>query len=263
MRRTAIERLLPAAYQRAAGPGSVLGALLDVMEALHAPDEAVLADVDALFGPYRTPDGFVAYLTRWVAMDHVVAAPRVDAPLPLPVGRLRDLVAHGALLARWRGTPYGMRTALELATGVTGFVLDEPADRPFHLVVRVPPAAVDRIALVTRIVEAEKPAAVTVEVLAVTAAPPGDPAPPTDPPPSDPPPPDTPPSDPAPPDPAPSDPAPPDPDPPGPEPTGPAPTGPKADETAPDGASGVASVRAVGRAHVPPPPPHQPPEEPS
>ncbi|MEE3921610.1 hypothetical protein V2I01_35150 [Micromonospora sp. BRA006-A] len=126
---------------RTSGPPArgVLGALLDVMEALHAPDEAVLADVDALFGPYRTPDGFVAYLTRWVAMDHVVAAPRADAPLPLPVGRLRDLVAHGALLARWRGTPYGMRTALELATGVTGFVLDEPPERPFHLVVRVPP----------------------------------------------------------------------------------------------------------------------------
>lgn len=178
MRRAAIERLLPAAYQRAAGPGSVLGALLDVMEALHAPDEAVLADVDALFGPYRTPDGFVAYLTRWVAMDHVVAAPRADAPLPLPVGRLRDLVAHGALLARWRGTPYGMRTALELATGVTGFVLDEPPDRPFHLVVRVPPAAADRLALVTRIVEAEKPAAVTVEVVASPADPePADPGP--------------------------------------------------------------------------------------
>ncbi|MGV9764623.1 phage tail protein [Micromonospora tulbaghiae] len=217
MRRAAIERLLPAAYQRAAGPGSVLGALLDVMEALHAPDEAVLADVDALFGPYRTPDGFVAYLTRWVAMDHVVAAPRADAPLPLPVGRLRDLVAHGALLARWRGTPYGMRTALELATGVTGFVLDEPPDRPFHLVVRVPPAAADRLALVTRIVEAEKPAAVTVEVLA-----------------------------------APADAAPPDPEPPGREP-------PEAAEPA----AGVATVRAVGRAHVPAPLPHDPPEEPS
>ncbi|WP_431943315.1 phage tail protein [Micromonospora marina] len=217
MRRAAIERLLPAAYQRAAGPGSVLGALLDVMEALHAPDEAVLADVDALFGPYRTPDGFVAYLTRWVAMDHVVAAPRADAPLPLPAGRLRDLVAHGALLARWRGTPYGMRTALELATGVTGFVLDEPPERPFHLVVRVPPAAADRLALVTRIVEAEKPAAVTVEVVAVPA-----------------------------------DAAPPGPEPPDREP-------PEAAEPA----AGVATVRAVGRAHVPAPLPHDPPEEPS
>ncbi|MCI4065772.1 phage tail protein [Micromonospora sp. R77] len=164
MRRTAIERLLPAAYQRAAGPGSVLGALLDVMETLHAPDEAVLADVDALFAPYRAPDGFVAYLTRWVAMDHVVAAPGGGAPVPLPPGRLRNLVAHGALLARWRGTPYGMRTALELATGVTGFVLDEPAERPFHVVVRVPPAAADQLAVITRVVEGEKPAAVTVEI---------------------------------------------------------------------------------------------------
>lgn len=225
MRRAAIERLLPAAYQRAAGPGSVLGALLDVMEALHAPDEAVLADVDALFGPYRTPDGFVAYLTRWVAMDHVVAAPRADAPLPLPAGRLRDLVAHGALLARWRGTPYGMRTALELATGVTGFVLDEPPERPFHLVVRVPPAAADRLALVTRIVEAEKPAAVTVEVLASPVdAEPADPVPAT---PSPPP-----------------DSGPPEPD-------------------AAEPAAGVAAVRAVGRAHVPAPLPHDPPEEPS
>ncbi|MEU0958617.1 phage tail protein [Micromonospora aurantiaca] len=225
MRRAAIERLLPAAYQRAAGPGSVLGALLDVMEALHAPDEAVLADVDALFGPYRTPDGFVAYLTRWVAMDHVVAAPRADAPLPLPAGRLRDLVAHGALLARWRGTPYGMRTALELATGVTGFVLDEPPERPFHLVVRVPPAAADRLTLVTRIVEAEKPAAVTVEVLASpVGAEPADPVPAT---PSPPP-----------------DSGPPEPD-------------------AAEPAAGVAAVRAVGRAHVPAPLPHDPPEEPS
>ncbi|MDG4800473.1 phage tail protein [Micromonospora sp. WMMD980] len=246
MRRTAIERLLPAAYQRAAGPGSVLGALLDVMEALHAPDEAVLADVDALFGPYRTPDGFVAYLTRWVAMDHVVAAPRADAPLPLPLGRLRDLVAHGALLARWRGTPYGMRTALELATGATGFVLDEPADRPFHLVVRVPPAAADRLALVSRIVEAEKPAAVTVEVVAADADPPADSPPPTEPTPT--------PAEPVPPTPA--EPVPPTPA--EPVPPSPAdPTPPPVDPTPPP----AGPVRAVGRAHVPPP--HDPPEEPS
>ncbi|MGS2614931.1 phage tail protein [Micromonospora sp. LZ34] len=166
MRRAAIERLLPAAYQRACVPGSVLWALLDVMEALHAPDEAVLADVDALFAPYRAPDAMVVQLTRWVAMDHVVASPRPDAPLPLPLGRLRDLVAHGALLARWRGTPYGLRLALEVATGLPGFVLEEPADRPFHVVVRVPAAATgQQLAVVTRIVEAEKPASTTVEIV--------------------------------------------------------------------------------------------------
>jgi phage tail-like protein len=169
MRRAAIERLLPAAYQRASAPGSVLRALVDVMEALHAPDEEILAEVDELFAPYRTPDGFVPYLTRWVSMDHVAASPldpgaRHDAPLPA-VGRLRDLVAQGAQLARWRGTPYGMRRALQIATGVTGFVVDEPADRPFHIVVRVPQAATQHLALIYRVVEAEKPAATTSEVL--------------------------------------------------------------------------------------------------
>ncbi|AEB45880.1 phage tail protein [Micromonospora maris] len=176
MRRAGIERLLPAAYQRACVPGSVLWALLEVMEGLHAPDEAVLAEVDALFAPYRAPGEMVAYLARWVAMDHLVAAPRRDAPLPLPLSRLRDLVAHGAHLAAWRGTPDGLRTVLELATGVTGFVLDEPPDRPFHLVVRVPAAAADQVALIGRIVEAEKPAAVTAEVI-VDSAPVVEPAP--------------------------------------------------------------------------------------
>ncbi|TCB98536.1 phage tail protein [Micromonospora zingiberis] len=171
MRRAGIERLLPAAYQRACVPGSVLWALLDVMEGLHTPDEAVLAEVDALFAPYRAPGAMVAYLARWVAMDHLVAVPRRDVSLPLPLSRLRDLVAHGAELAAWRGTPDGLRTALELATGVTGFVLDEPADRPFHVVVRVPPAAAGQVALIGRIVEAEKPAAVTAEISVETTAP--------------------------------------------------------------------------------------------
>ncbi|GAB3936461.1 phage tail protein [Micromonospora vulcania] len=171
MRRSAIERLLPAAYQRACVPGSVLWALLEVMEELHAPDEAILAEVDALFDPYRAPDRLVAQLTRWVAMDHVVASPRPDAPLPLPVGRLRDLVANAALLARWRGTPYGMRRALELATGLSGFAIDEPADRPFHVVVRLPAVAAGQLAVITRIVEAEKPASATVEIVVTKESP--------------------------------------------------------------------------------------------
>ena len=78
-------------------------------------------------GPGR---GWSPFLARWVAMDHLVASPRPDAPLPLPVGRLRDLVANAALLARWRGTPYGMRRALELATGLPGFAIDEPTSSP-------------------------------------------------------------------------------------------------------------------------------------
>ncbi|NUO55370.1 MAG: phage tail protein [Hamadaea sp.] len=163
MRRAAIERLLPAAYQRAAVPGSVLGALLDAMETLHEPDERLLADVDSLFSAYRTSAALAAYLTRWVALDQVIAAPS-GARLPIRPGDLRNLVAIGAHLAQWRGTPYGLCRALEVATGVPGFTVAEPADRPFHLIVHVPPAAADRLALVTRLVAVEKPAATTFEL---------------------------------------------------------------------------------------------------
>ena len=168
MRHQAIERLLPAAFQRAATPGSPLRALLEVMEELHAPDEAILDSVDELFRPYRTPDAFVPYLAGWLALDHLLPAPGRSAPggqLPMPVGRLRDLVAHGAELAQWRGTPTGLRRTLEIATGVTGFGIDEPPGRPFHVVVRVPPAAADQMALVRRVVDTEKPAATTAEVV--------------------------------------------------------------------------------------------------
>jgi phage tail-like protein len=165
MRRAAIERLLPSAYQRASVPGSVLYALIDLMEVLHAPDEEILDHSDQLVAPYRTADAFPAYLLHWVAMDHVLAAPTRDAADAMPVGRLRNLVAEGAALARWRGTPYGLRRALRLATGISGYVIDEPADHAFHFVVRAPQAAAGQVGLIRRIVEAEKPVATTFDVV--------------------------------------------------------------------------------------------------
>jgi phage tail-like protein len=157
MRRSAIERLLPAAYQQAAGPGTVLAALLAVMEGLHEPSERVLAAAPELFSPYRTRPDLVPFLAGWVAADHL----RLP---PVPVGRLRDLVATGAATAQWRGTATGLRAVLETATGVPGFAVEEPADRPFHIVVRAPAAARPQLQLVRHIVEIEKPAAVTCEV---------------------------------------------------------------------------------------------------
>lgn len=168
MRRAAIERLLPAMYQRAATPGSVLGALLDVMETMHAPSEALLESVDDLAAPYRTPDALVPFLIRWVALEHLAPAPAAEpGGYPdVPVGRLRDLVARSAAIAQWRGTATGLRDVLQTATSVAGFVVEEPADRPFHLVVRVPAGAAGQLDLVRRIVAAEKPAATTCTVVA-------------------------------------------------------------------------------------------------
>jgi phage tail-like protein len=174
MRRQAIERLLPAVYQRTAGPGGVLGAVLDVMEQLHAPDEARLETVDDLFAPYRTPDAFVAFLASWVALDPF-ATPGSASGLgngraaSVPVGRLRDLVATGAELAQWRGTATGLIGMIETALGVSGVQVQEPPGRAFHFVVRVPAAAAGQVDLVRRITEAVKPAATTYEVTILDA----------------------------------------------------------------------------------------------
>lgn len=158
MRQTAIERLLPAMYQRAATPGSPLAALLAVMEALHAPSEATLEHVDDLAAPYRAPDALVPFLVRWVALEHV-------AEPSLPLYRMRNLAARGARLAQGRGTAAGLRELLATITGVSGFTVEEPPDRPFHITVTVPAAAADQIDLVRRVVAEEKPAATVAEVV--------------------------------------------------------------------------------------------------
>ncbi|MEV4136533.1 phage tail protein [Dactylosporangium sp. NPDC049742] len=154
MRHDDIVRLLPAVYQSAAQPGSVLTGLLDVMEAMHAPAERRLAAVDELFAAYRTPDAFLPFLLRCVAMDHIGRS--------LPSGRQRDLVARAGDLARRRGTAGGLCALLETVTGVPGFTVEEP--RPFHVVVRVPDPARDQLSLIRLVVQQEKPAAVTVSI---------------------------------------------------------------------------------------------------
>jgi len=162
-----IERLLPASFQRTATGGGVLDALLAVMESLHAPSEATLTHVEDLFAAYRAPDILLPFLVGWVAWDHIGAAPAVGADPRggIPVGRLRDLVANAAWLAASRGTEHGLCRLLSTVTGTAGFTVDEPADRAFHLVVRVPPEAADHLDLIRRVVAAEKPAATTCEVV--------------------------------------------------------------------------------------------------
>lgn len=83
--------------------------------------------------------------------------------MPLQTGRMRDLIARSADIAAWRGTAAG-RALLDTATGTEGFAVEEPANRPFHLIVHVPRDAADQIDLIRRLVTAEKPAATTCDV---------------------------------------------------------------------------------------------------
>ncbi|MBO0781749.1 MAG: hypothetical protein J2P37_23265 [Ktedonobacteraceae bacterium] len=176
MKRTEIEHLLPGIFQRVSTEGTPLFALLEVMEALLAPDEAVLDQLDAFFDPYRTPDTFVPFLASWVDLERLLLeVPGELAPPPLPSGqgRLRELIAAATFLAQWRGTTKGLLRFLETAIGTQGFAIEEQvlgSDgrlRPFHIRIRAPQEAVPYRVLIERIIESEKPAYVTYELVLI------------------------------------------------------------------------------------------------
>ena len=175
MERERIVRYLPEAYQAAARPDNVLGAILAAMEALHAPAVAALDDLDAYFDPHRAPDPFVVMLAEWMDLDRYLewsggrrgaGQARFAAGLP----RLRLLIAESAELARGRGGRQTLERFLHVATGVPGFEVEEnPPDeagqpRPFHIRVKAPAAARRVSDLVRRIVDAERPAHATYEI---------------------------------------------------------------------------------------------------
>jgi phage tail-like protein len=180
MRREDIRRLLPAVYRTTLTEGGPLLALLGVMEALHAPSEEALRDLDAALDPRRAPDRFVPFLATWVDLawlwtDREASAETAVGQESLVlerIGMLRELVASAAYLSQWRGTSRGLRAFLERATGSRGFEIEEEAldsegrARPFHLRIRAPASAAEpRLrALITRVVEMEKPAYATYEL---------------------------------------------------------------------------------------------------
>lgn len=178
MKREEIKNILPHVFQQTLRPASPLSALLEVMELLHEPAEAVLSQLETYFNAYGTPDLFVPYLACWVDLDRFYpfysAQPleiqRSVDPISSGTGQLRELIAAAAYLSQWRGTAKGLKLFLETATGINGFELMENVQdengnpRPFHIRIVAPPDAEAHIALIERIVKQEKPAYVSYEL---------------------------------------------------------------------------------------------------
>ncbi|MCW5981095.1 MAG: hypothetical protein KIT09_23635 [Bryobacteraceae bacterium] len=176
MKEAEIAQLLPEVFQRTVGPRSVLRSALAAMEQLHGPAEEILAQIDSIPDPHRTPDAFVAFLARWVDLERIFteAAARapdaIEVPISTGLGRLRQLIQMAARLSRWRGTAFGLRSFLETATGVTGFeieeeVVEEGKVKPFHIRVRAPKTVEEHRPLIEKIIEVERPAYVTWELV--------------------------------------------------------------------------------------------------
>jgi phage tail-like protein len=137
----AIRYLLPGVFQRTLHPGRPLAALLEVMEAMHAPAEDALEHFDAILDPWRTPDAFVPMLARWVDLQRIFERPlqgkdpMLDQLMPTGLGRLRALIEAAAYLSQWRGTRKGLLLFLQIATGFAGYEIDEqvPGGLDLHL----------------------------------------------------------------------------------------------------------------------------------
>jgi phage tail-like protein len=155
-----IAHLLPVVFRRALDFSPPLTAVLGVMEAMHGPSELALRDFHDAVNPYAAPERFVPYLASWVGLEPVLDE---AGGISSGTARLRELVAASSTLARWRGTARGLVLFLEIATGLTGFVVDEP--RPFHFILTLPADAAPHRELVERIVGSEKPAYVTAEIV--------------------------------------------------------------------------------------------------
>lgn len=178
----AIETLLPEVFRRTLHEGGVLAALLEVMARLQQPSEAVLAEVECYFDPYRAPDAMVPVLAAWVDLQRFfpghlradAAAASENALMAGSVGHLRELIAIAIELSQWRGTRRGLLRFLEVATGLRGFRIDEQvADGsgqpiPFHIKVIAPAAAAPQRSLIERILDQEKPVYVTCELAFTT-----------------------------------------------------------------------------------------------
>jgi phage tail-like protein len=174
MKPEASARLLPEVIRQGMGPGQLLDGLLASMAELHRPCEDILDRLQAICDPRAVPERLLPFLARWVRFDGLCderAQRRGRHPGIEDAGHLRELIAIAAELAHARGTAVGLLRFLALATGITGYRIEEQvrddqgAIRPFHLRLIAPAAARRQHELVLLVLRMAKPAHVTCDLL--------------------------------------------------------------------------------------------------
>jgi phage tail-like protein len=139
-------RDLPVVYQT----NEFMGRFLQIFESIWEPLEQRQDHVDMYFDPRTCPAEFLPWLASWLDLS-------IDAEWPEP--RKRAILSEAFDLYRWRGTRYGLSRIIELSTGLTPEIVDEPAI-PFVMRIRLTlpgGAALDRQAI-EEVIQAHKPA---------------------------------------------------------------------------------------------------------
>jgi phage tail-like protein len=137
---------LPALYQE----NGFLARMLLIFEAIWEPLEQRQDHISAYFSARTCPADFLPWLASWLHLA-------LDPTWPEP--RQRGLLAEAMDLYRWRGTPYGMARMIEVCTGLSPFITEDPKQPfVFRVAVRIPPGSAVRPGLIEELVAQHKPA---------------------------------------------------------------------------------------------------------
>lgn len=166
--RYSLLRAIPAVYHN----DDFMVGLIRGFDAVLAPVQAVIDDLDVYVDPLTAPPDFLHWVGTWLGLT---------VNRRWPIHRRREFVARAVSVYLWRGTRRGITEAVELYTGVQPEVTDSGAvsaspdslgnlpgtsDHRVDVVVRTSDRAIDAD-LVNRIVADVKPAHVrhTVRVI--------------------------------------------------------------------------------------------------
>jgi phage tail-like protein len=139
-------RYLPSVYHEA----DFLARMLLVFEALWEPLEWRQNHIQMFFDPRTCPASFLPWLASWLGLA-------LDKHWPEE--RRRLLLSEAMELYRWRGTPYGLIRMIEVCTGLTPKITEDP-NTPyiFRIAVRIPGDSKIRSEMIERLVRTHKPA---------------------------------------------------------------------------------------------------------
>ncbi len=139
-------RFLPSIFHEA----DFLGRMLLIQETIWEPLERRQDHIHMYFHPRTAPARMLPFLGAWLDL----------AVNPLaPEDRRRRLLTEAMDLYRWRGTAYGLTRMIEVVTGITPTITEDPA-QPYVFRIRVDlPAGSDvRKEAIEDLVRANKPA---------------------------------------------------------------------------------------------------------
>ncbi len=137
---------LPVIFQE----NDFLRRFLLIFASIWEPLELRQDHIELYFDPRTSPRSFLPWLSNWLD---------ISFNRHWPEARIRHLLAEAFELYRWRGTKYGLTRMIEVCTGITPEISDDPVNPMiFHVRMAMPvDTGVDQ-GLVDDLIRSHKPA---------------------------------------------------------------------------------------------------------